>query len=131
MTNLKKLIERRQGEFKREYCVDRGLKIRWIRSIFYDDTDQIEKILEHDTQSITEAHQAGYQKGVDDQKRRKYARGKAMYKKALEDVLAGLPLKLSNEVAHRYPDDYAFEIGHNTALQTVRAQIEGLLGKIE
>jgi hypothetical protein len=47
------------------------------------------------------------------------------YRQALEDVLAGLP----DDKEHlNYDSD---ERGHNTALQTVRAQIEGLLGKIE
>jgi hypothetical protein len=45
-------------------------------------------------------------------------------RQALEDVLAGLPGSF-NTTAEGY------NIGYNTALQTVRAQIEELLGKIE
>jgi len=113
MTNLQQLIERRQGEFIHEYCVKRPAQpIRWIRSIFYDDTDQIEKILQHDRLTATEA-----------------------YRQALEDVLAGLPEEKKLE-AYLGEDperklNCGFKIGHNTALQTIRAQIEGLLGKIE
>jgi hypothetical protein len=48
------------------------------------------------------------------------------YRQALEDVLAGLP-EPSNP---RGPWESGSSDGYNTALQTVRAQIEVLLGKI-
>ena len=49
------------------------------------------------------------------------------YRQALNDLLAGLP-EPSNP---RGPWESGSSDGYNTALQTVRAQIEGLLGKIE
>jgi hypothetical protein len=48
------------------------------------------------------------------------------YRQALEDVLAGLPEE--DTVAYGYESGRAKKKAHNTALQTVRAQIEGLLG---
>jgi soluble cytochrome b562 len=52
------------------------------------------------------------------------------YRQALEDVLAGLP----GEKEKVYTDDFEmrnYKNGHNALLQTIRAQIEELLGKIE
>jgi hypothetical protein len=53
------------------------------------------------------------------------------YRQALEDVLAGLPgdedlTPFDNDPLHPVRTQ---KFGHNTALQTIRAQIEGLLGK--
>ena len=47
MKNLtKELQERNREEFIKKYCVKRpAQEIRWIRSVFYDDKDQIETIL--------------------------------------------------------------------------------------
>jgi len=50
------------------------------------------------------------------------------YRQALEDVLAGLPPNI--EVSEFHPGSEQSE-SINTALQTVRAQIEGLLNKIK
>jgi hypothetical protein len=47
------------------------------------------------------------------------------YRQALEDVLAGLPEE--DTVAYGYESGRAKKKAHNTALQTVRAQIEELL----
>jgi hypothetical protein len=61
------------------------------------------------------------------------------YRQALEDVLAGLPedVELSDCGSCNACDvmmtctTMEANRSHNTALKTVRAQIEGLLGKIE
>jgi hypothetical protein len=44
MTLQERLISEAREKFIREYCVNRG-GIRWIRSIFYDEQDKIEKVL--------------------------------------------------------------------------------------
>jgi hypothetical protein len=75
------------------------VKIRDLSSETTIDLD-IQPLLEHDAQTATEA-----------------------YRQALLDVLAGLP-EPSNP---RGPWESGSSDGHNTALQTVRAQIEGLL----
>jgi hypothetical protein len=106
MTNLTKLIERRQGENKSlikelrmvSNMINMGEKIQWGQDTFLMDkaADALES-----TQTTTEA-----------------------YRQALEDILAGLP-EPSNP---RGPWESGSSDGYNTALQTVRAQIEGLLG---
>jgi len=95
MTNLNKLIERRQGELDTE-----------AKSLcqFFDweeDSEQHHEILK----SLLEA-----------------------YRQALEDVLAGLPDDKQDG------DDGMTGVGadgYNTALQNIRAQIEGLLSAID
>jgi len=57
---------------------------------------------------------------------------KEAYRQALLDVLAGLPGDDNEIIAHNEGKDAEWRaIGHNAALQTVREQIEGLLGKIK
>jgi len=51
------------------------------------------------------------------------------YRQALLDLREGLPEDDTTE--YRGQRRKLITEGHNTALQTVRAQIEGLLGKIE
>src|SRR3990167_3565283 len=47
-----KTLQQLQEEFIREYCVKRlSQPIRWIRSIFWDDAEQIETILNYIAQS--------------------------------------------------------------------------------
>ena len=116
MTNLNKLIEQRQEEVesKSQHEEWGGWKIV---------SDMLDKPNEYGIFPTSECYERLHDFVVEQKIE--------AYRQALLDLRAGLPLKLSNEVAHRYPNDYAFEIGHDTALQTVRAQIEGLLGKIE
>jgi protoporphyrinogen oxidase len=93
MTNLNKLIERRQGDNKNiiDYKGD-----YYIKCVAHEEVVR------------------------------------RTYRKALEDVLAGLPKErtVDFEMKTRNPNP-AYAKGHNTALQTVRAQIEELLGKID
>ena len=115
MTNLTKLIEQRQGELIKfvEPALDNGFDNGYRGA----DTEKAQKayrdryawaldIRDFDTQTAIEA-----------------------YRQALEDVLAGLPEDFDH--AGEQGNAPQWRNGHNTALQTVRAQIEELLGKIE
>jgi len=105
MTNLTKLIEQRQGEFDSKWFHELQ---EWGREPMRNDMVGFLR------QTATLA-----------------------YRQALQDVLAGLPEEKLYQTIRAY-DEYVngFTEGetnseYNTALQTVRAQIEGLLGKIE
>lgn len=68
MTTLNTIIEEEKKSardwFTSEYCVKRPAQgIRWIRSIFFDDYDQITKILESHDRAITTAIQRAYEAG--------------------------------------------------------------------
>jgi hypothetical protein len=108
MTNLNKLIEQRKGEFKE--ISETYIKSGWdeINNLAYKtyqinwNDNQIDFIAQTATLS---------------------------YRQALEDVLAGLPEE--DTIAYGYESGRAKKKAHNIALQTVRAQIEGLLGNIK
>jgi hypothetical protein len=115
MTNLNTLIEQRQGELMKfvEPALDNGFDNGYRGA----DTEKAQKayrdryawaldIRDFDTQTATEA-----------------------YRQALLDLQEGLP----EDVDHAGERGNApqWRHGHNTALQTVRAQIKGLLSKIE
>ena len=106
MTNLQQLIERRQGAAKRT-----GYK-------HINNSDHLPEWYGYPAKSIdTLTAQTATE----------------AYRQALEDVLAGLPgddrpRVPENDTEEAWMSEY---IGHNTALQTVRDQIEGLLSKIE
>ena len=55
---LEQLKAEARANFTVKYCVDRGLRIRWIRSIFFDDQDQIIKILEAIDKTVDSTHHA-------------------------------------------------------------------------
>ena len=68
MTPLNTIIEEEKKSarywFISEYCVKRPAQaVRWIRSIFFDDHDQIKKILESHDRAITTAMQRAYEAG--------------------------------------------------------------------
>ena len=121
MTNLNKLIEQRQGEL-------------------LPTEDELQKIGDH--------YWGGdYEPSYLELTRLKESYGEVMspkavkvmtevYRQALLDLQAGLPERLTERNLAKVSDEYIFEtegecIAHNTVLQTVRAQIEELLGKIE
>jgi hypothetical protein len=101
MTNLNTLIKRRQGEFRVQYD-ELGLKQP------KNSMKNLERelIIDYWRKVSTEA-----------------------YRQALLDLREGLPGDKKIEI--ELPDTLHRNIGHNTVLQTVRTQIEGLLGKIE
>jgi len=91
MTNLTKLIERRQGEFQMFFTEDDGSGNDWLEM------------------SLKEA-----------------------YRQALLDLLQSMEgMDEDGETPLGSQELHETEMAWNTALQTVRAQIEGLLGKIE
>jgi hypothetical protein len=101
MTTLNNLIKQRQGEFRVQYD-ELGLKQP------KNSMKNLERelIVDYWSKVSTEA-----------------------YRQALEDVLAGLPG--DDTIAYGYEKGRVKQKAHNTALQTVRAQIEGLLGNIK
>jgi hypothetical protein len=106
MTNLTKLIERRQGEVEKELL--NGFDL-------YISNNTTEYVKESTKKSITEA-----------------------YRQALLDLLAGLPGEVSvyleayiHMTDRELRDEEMRVFGMNYRLQTIRAQIEELLGKIE
>jgi len=115
MTNLNQLIERRQGEVREAMLGTKTNTIpddAWHTALY---ESKAEKLNEATTQTATEA-----------------------YRQALEDVLAGLPGEVSVYLhAHHHMTDRELRdeemrvFGMNYRLKTVRAQIEGLLSKIE
>jgi len=106
MKNLLEVIEEGRERFIKKYCVDRPAQpIRWIRSIFWDDTDQIETILEHQTSHT-----------------------KAILTNQIERMK--VELKPEHPKGFRKSRITGLVEGHNTALQTQIDYLEGVLKKI-
>jgi len=100
MTNLTKLIK----ELHEKQVTPLVMDMSWINKPNY--RDNLDNLV---TQTATEA-----------------------YRQALLDLRKGLqkPLTLDLDAMERYDVTYDYIEGTNDALQTVRAQIEELLGKI-
>jgi len=114
MTNLNKLIERRQGEATSQMenlAVPAYNELTHEVEHYNKVTDSLIRYIT--TQTATEA-----------------------YRQALLDLREGLPGEIEIDNFKFVGNEQEVievqrEMGHNTALQTVRAQIEELLGKIE
>jgi hypothetical protein len=113
MTNLNKLIERRQGEIEGEIieelekCLDAYKELNGVESIHYK--NRLLNIVANEINTI----------------------GKNARRQTLKDVLAGLPEEEDGETPFGSQELHETEVAWNKALQTVRAQIEGLLSKID
>lgn len=81
-----KTKETKKKEFIRKYCSNRGVKIRWLRSIFVDDEEKINTILEYFSAIEKEAYNRGKDAGQTEEAIRCDTHCKEAYKRGKNEV---------------------------------------------